>query len=319
VTKISAPSDIPAATRQDAAVAGPTAAVTVVAGPIAVMHPGGDTVRRARRTRPSTDVPSDVIRDASISIRALGLLVVFLDLPEDVPIATDQFAGQGNREGRDALRKAMSELITAQYATRRKWQDDRGRWHTETVVYDTRQSVDNSAPNDVSAGRTDDGFPGVGFPVNKSQRQDLKTKDQNHLAGAGAGAHAREDASSVLDDDLLEVIRKQVKFRHKVDITGDEARELLTAFRKRRGAQPTANPAGWIAKCIENEPDIRAMLSPRPAAARPPRGTCGTCDPSSAMTLDENGYPDRPCPTCRPEAYAHQRIAAIASGFRVPA
>jgi len=170
-----------------------------------------------------------------------------------------------------------------------------------------------------TAGQNQRGFSDAENPSPKSKDKELKDKDQNHLAGAGASAHAREDAGSVLDDDFLEVIRKQVKFRHNLDITGGGARELLAAFRKRRGGQPAANPAGWIARCIENEPDIRSMLSPRAAAARPPRGTCGTCDPSSAMTLDENGYPDRPCPACRPEAYAHQRIAAVASGFRVPA
>lgn len=278
---ITASNDIPEPTRQDAAVAGPTAAV---------MHPGGDTVRRARRTRPSTDVPSDVIRDASISIRALGLLVVFLDLPEDVPIATDQFAGQGNREGRDALRKAMNELITAQYATRRKWQDDRGRWNTETVVYDTRQQpVDNSAPNDVSAGRTEDGFPGFGFPVNKSQSQNLK--DQNHLAGAGAAcAHVREEPGPVLDDDFFTQMAKQVKIHRDLDITAGQARSLYAAFLGRPGVTPPANPAQWFVTCVKREPDIRVML----AAPENPRWS-GPAETPRLHTFD----PDPESRLCR--------------------
>ena len=269
------------ATRRDAVVTAPAATVRVAR----------ETVRRAPATRPATVVPNDVLNDTSISFRALGLLGMFLSQPEDVPITTDQFASLGGREGRDALRKAMNELIQARYAIRRKWQDDGGRWHTETVVYDAPQPedvsaghtedgfpvvgfigagegqpVDNSAPEDVSAGHTEDGFPVVGFSGIKSQSQD-QDQSQNHHPVVPQPDNYREPSAAVPDDDFSDLTQKQVKILRGLDLTAAEAWHLFQVFRHRAGSPP-ANVPGWLAACIKREPDILALLPGRPAARR---------------------------------------------------
>jgi hypothetical protein len=128
----------------------------------------------------------------------------------------------------------------------------------------------------------------------------------------------RPGSISLPDDDFSGLIIRSVKIRHHVDINGEEARHLVDAFLSRVAGQPPANRANWFDTCIKNEPDILSLLPARPAAPRPDRGHCGQCD-RTGMLPDENGYPDRPCPTCRPgiaqrRAAEKARLAAVTHG-----
>lgn len=118
-------------------------------------------------------------------------------------------------------------------------------------------------------------------------------------------------------------IRKKVKIRHNLDITAVEAQQLATAFLARIGLPPgTSKPWRWYETCIENERHVRTLLPDRPAARRTPRGTCGECDPSTALLLagDRAGLP---CPKCRADSYARasrgrEMIEATGRGMRLP-
>src|SRR5690606_33195112 len=81
----------------------------------------------------------------------------------------------GATEGREAMRAAVRELKAVGYIVSTKRQDARGRWFTEVEVTDDPAYDMPNPPLDgvavsptpdasVSAGRTDDGFPGVGAP-----------------------------------------------------------------------------------------------------------------------------------------------------------
>ena len=114
---------------------------------------------------------------------------------------------------------------------------------------------------------------------------------------------ANEPTSTRLnpDDDLADMIMKEIKTQHKLDVTPAEARHALAGFLGRPGARrPTSSPAGWAKAVVGREQDIAALLPARPAAARPPIGKCGQCNPVTGITIDENGYPGLPCPRCRP-------------------
>ena len=123
-----------------------------------------------RAPRPDThftQVRNDVLRDERLSFRARGILATILSYPDDWRTTSDDLAKAG-KEGRDAIQKAMKELETAGYLRRQRRQNDKGRWSTETVVYDTPDAPAVSIqdelfpnPGDVSTGT---GFPGFGIP-----------------------------------------------------------------------------------------------------------------------------------------------------------
>jgi len=113
------------------------------------------TIRVARRAR-YTSIDRRTIRDTRLSFRARGVLLWLLDRPDESTTDSDLIAEHG-AEGRDAIRTALRELRDHGYMTRRKVRGERGRWVTESWVFERPQPVDNPP--------TDDGKPGVGGPA----------------------------------------------------------------------------------------------------------------------------------------------------------
>lgn len=142
-------------------------------------------MNKIRRRRPRiafSQIPNAVLRDYRLSWRARGLLAELLSYPADYVISVDELVRRARRvsgatEGRDAMRAAVRELKAVGYIVSTKRQDAQGRWVTEIEVTDDpaydmpNPPLDSAAVTpahkpgaDVSAGRTDDGIPGVGEP-----------------------------------------------------------------------------------------------------------------------------------------------------------
>jgi hypothetical protein len=92
-------------------------------------------IHRARETTHFTVLANQVLRDPRLSYRATGILARLLSEPPDSVINSAALATERpGKEGRDALLAALRELERAGYLTRPRWQDGRGRWHTDWIV-----------------------------------------------------------------------------------------------------------------------------------------------------------------------------------------
>lgn len=164
---------------------------------------GVAVIRRSARPARFTILDNDVIQDDVLSFRALGLLVYILSKPDHWTISAEQLA-DSHEEGRDAVRAALRALEDARYIRRERTQDERGRWHTHTVVYD------RPVGRTIKAVSTNDGFPVVGEPaVGKSgflvstEEQGLSSKKNMRGRGAAAAAERPKPRSrrQVLPDE----------------------------------------------------------------------------------------------------------------------
>lgn len=117
------------------------------------------TIRVARRHHYTT-IDRRTLNDDRLSFRARGLLVWLLDKPDGWEVRSSDIAKM-TKEGRDAIRVALGELGACGYLVRKRSRGERGRWVTETIIYE--------APSKESPGGTGDwesgaGRPGVGEP-----------------------------------------------------------------------------------------------------------------------------------------------------------
>lgn len=102
------------------------------------------------------------IEDPRLSLRARGLLATLLCKPDDWTIDSAGLAAIV-REGRDAIRAAMKELQKAGYMKTERRQIERGRWVTETTIYEQPlggfppktdfQASEPPAPEEPTAGK----------------------------------------------------------------------------------------------------------------------------------------------------------------------
>lgn len=113
------------------------------------------TIRVAKRNR-FTSIDRRTLNDHTISYRALGVLAMLLDKPDDWRVSAEGLSAPAGREGRDAVRAALRELVEAGYIRRFKYQDPAtGLFVNEHVVYERPVGTETDA-------ESDGGFPVVG-------------------------------------------------------------------------------------------------------------------------------------------------------------
>src|SRR5581483_4621437 len=111
-------------------------------------------ILRHRHPNRFTVLPNDAIRNPALSFRAVGVLAHLLSLPDGAKVDSATLAA-AHKEGRDAVRAAYKELEAHGYYRREVIRLADGTLRTEVVVSSTPM-------NSEGAGRTDDGFSGVG-------------------------------------------------------------------------------------------------------------------------------------------------------------
>lgn len=150
-------------------------------------------IRRA--PKPTKDfqlLRNSVARDVRLSYRASGILADLLSRPDNWTTSAERLAeARPEKEGRDAVRKALRELEQAGYLRREKVRDELCRWSTELIVYDIPQS-------DITAGGTEDGTSAVGesgtgnqSSENQALKEDLQEDVKEDVLSCAAPRFAR--------------------------------------------------------------------------------------------------------------------------------
>lgn len=101
--------------------------------------------RTPRPTTHYTVLANAVLRDTNLSFRARGVLAAILSRPDNWRTTADLLARE-SKEGRTAILTALRELESVGYMTRTKYQNEKGQWVWESLVYDKPQKPESGFP-----------------------------------------------------------------------------------------------------------------------------------------------------------------------------
>ena len=127
-------------------------------------------VYRVERTQGYTVMSNYHLKDTALSLKAKGLLSMFLSFPDDWNYSTRGLASIC-KEGVEAIGNTIKELEKAGYILRRQLRGANGRiTDTEYVIYERPQTPEPPAPEDdipytpPDTGAPDTALPDTGFP-----------------------------------------------------------------------------------------------------------------------------------------------------------
>ena len=107
-------------------------------------------VYRVERTRDYTVMSNYHLKDTTLSLKAKGLLSMFLSFPEDWNYSTRGLA-KICKEGVEAVGNTIKELEKASYIVRRQLRGANGRiTDTEYIIYEKPQTPEPSPPDTVT-------------------------------------------------------------------------------------------------------------------------------------------------------------------------
>lgn len=150
-------------------------------------------IRAPRPARGWTEIQNDTLRDGRLSYRARGVLARLLSNADGWRMTAHELAAESPGEGRQAVLTALRELRESGYIVQRRLQGEKGRWRTETYVYDTPQDstevrLPDSGSTEVRSpdfGSPDAGGPDAGQPdrirrTMEKKQENQQKKNQHH-------------------------------------------------------------------------------------------------------------------------------------------
>lgn len=121
-------------------------------------------------------IPNKTVRDRRLSLKAVGLLAHLLSHEPGWKVNSIGLAKHW-QVGRDQIRNALAELEAFGYVIRVRWQNERGQWHHDLVVFDQ--------PQDHVERHVDNPFgyplPTPDSPVVGSSGDKRKTNEERHV------------------------------------------------------------------------------------------------------------------------------------------
>lgn len=104
-------------------------------------------VIRVEKQKNYTVMSNYHLQDGNLSLKAKGLLSMMLSLPEDWVYSVEGLVSLC-KEGRDAVRSALTEMEDAGYMVRGRARDEQGKLReAEYVIYETPQTAPETGPD----------------------------------------------------------------------------------------------------------------------------------------------------------------------------
>lgn len=175
-----------------------------------------------RGPRPSDNfaqISNAALADQRLSFRARGVLAYLLSRPVGWTATSDGLSKQA-KEGRDAVRTALNELLDAGYLIRVKRHDERGQWVTDVHVTDSPATENQASANQSSADQA--------LSTKKETQEELPTTSSS--TGVDGAIQVRPDVSH------LEFEQFWVTYPRKV---GKQAAKRAYLQARRRGIMHT--------------------------------------------------------------------------------
>ena len=207
-------------------------------------------VYRVERTQGYTVMSNYHLKDTALSLKAKGLLSMFLSFPDDWNYSTRGLASIC-KEGVEAIGNTIKELERAGYILRRQLRGANGRiTDTEYVIYERPQTPDPPAPEDDTpytppdTGAPDTALPDTGNPdmvqpdmENRPELNIKKSKTKKSITQR-SNTHsfppsAPPKAPAAPVEGMKEILEKRAEIEDQIeyDLIADQCnREQLNEF-----------------------------------------------------------------------------------------
>ena len=207
-------------------------------------------VYRVERTQGYTVMSNYHLKDTALSLKAKGLLSMFLSFPDDWNYSTRGLASIC-KEGVEAIGNTIKELERAGYILRRQLRGANGRiTDTEYVIYERPQTPDPPAPEDDTpytppdTGAPDTALPDTGNPdmvqpdmENRPELNIKKSKTKRSITQRSKthsfSPPAPPKTPAVPVEGMKEILEKRAEIEEQIeyDLIADQCnREQLNEF-----------------------------------------------------------------------------------------
>ncbi len=207
-------------------------------------------VYRVERTQGYTVMSNYHLKDTALSLKAKGLLSMFLSFPDDWNYSTRGLASIC-KEGVEAIGNTIKELERAGYILRRQLRGANGRiTDTEYVIYERPQAPDPPAPEDDTpytppdTGAPDTALPDTGNPdmvqpdmENRPELNIKKSKTKRSITQRSKthsfSPPAPPKTPAVPVEGMKEILEKRAEIEEQIeyDLIADQCnREQLNEF-----------------------------------------------------------------------------------------
>lgn len=206
-----------------------------------------------------TVVDNYALRDENLSLKARGLLVTMLSMPDNWQFSESGLCSIFTKDGQSSIRNGLKELEECGYLTRKRTRDDFGRLsHVEWIIYD-KPHLEN---------------PSV---VNQPQlrTKELRTKESSTENTLSIERVQKKSAYGEFENVLLTDVER-AKLDDKLgDICASEYIEKLSAYLAQTGRRykshyatvlnwwnKDGNPVKRTPKPVEVKPDRLRKITP---------------------------------------------------------
>lgn len=191
-----------------------------------------------------TVVDNHALRDDNLSLKARGLLVTMLSLPNNWKFSENGLCALFKKDGQASIRSGLKELESSGYLVRRRTRDDMGRVDgVEWIIYDQprleNRNVDNPSLDSQPQLNT------------KELSTDLLSTEYN-ITPSNPPEGEQQKPKRKRKSDSAEDVEAAVKAFGYPESTNERLREWLEV----RNAKRTPNTVSAIQKCIKTLPDM---------------------------------------------------------------